>query len=367
MAGIYVHIPFCHSKCAYCDFYSVATTARMEEFVSHLIAEYTVRRNENGAEQVETLYFGGGTPSILPQAQFSKLAEPFAGLTSLKEFTIEVNPEDVSLDKVKFWHDHGVNRISIGVQSLVDTELKAVRRRHSASEALRAIETIRSGGIDNVSADLIYGLPDQTLDSWRYSLETLLGQGITHLSAYTLSYEPGTLLWKQLLRGQVRQCDEEVLYDMYSHLCAETSARGFEHYEISNFGLPGRHSFHNSSYWSGVPYLGLGPGAHSLDSHGVRRYNSSDLRAYLSVEPGAAAIIDEETDLDRANDTIITALRTARGLAPEQLPEPYRSQFLQTAAPHLRTGHLTFREGHYTIPEPLLLTSDTILRNLLLE
>lgn len=367
MAGIYVHIPFCHAKCSYCDFYSIASTQRMEAFISHLIGEYETRRNDTGPEAVETLYFGGGTPSILPPSAFSKIISAFEGLDCISEFTIEVNPEDVSAEKVDYWRSNGVNRISIGVQSLVDSELKAVRRRHTAYEALKAIDTIRSGGIHNVSADLIYGLPGQTLESWRYSLEKMLSQGISHLSAYTLSFEPGTLLWKQLSRGEVKQCDEEVLREMYGVLCSEASAHGFEHYEISNFGLPGHHSRHNSSYWDGTPYLGLGPGAHSLDYTGVRRFNPSNLSQYLSASPGKACVLDEENETDRTNDIIITALRTAKGLDLERLPEHYRHRFIQAVQQFVKSGKIIHCNGNLVIPEKFWLISDSILRELILD
>ncbi|MDE6121249.1 MAG: coproporphyrinogen III oxidase family protein, partial [Muribaculaceae bacterium] len=191
MAGIYVHVPFCHAKCAYCDFYSLADTRRPGAFVEAVEREFQRRAGELGDSPVRTIYFGGGTPSILPGELFARLAS-FFPVAEAEEFTIEVNPEDVSPAAVGMWRNAGVNRVSIGIQSLVDTELRAVRRRHSAREAVRAIAMLRQGGISNISGDLIYGLPGQTPLSFKFSLDRLLETGISHLSAYNLGIEPGT-------------------------------------------------------------------------------------------------------------------------------------------------------------------------------
>ena len=252
MAGIYVHVPFCRAKCAYCDFYSVARPEMAEAYVDAVIREFRLRRGELGDGAVRTLYFGGGTPSLLSPDQFALLSSYF-DKDGIEEFTIEVNPDDVTPEKIDAWLQSGVNRISIGVQSLDDDELRSVGRRHNARQALDAIALIRSKGIDNISGDLIYGLPGQTLDSFRRSLEGLINAGITHLSAYSLSYEEGTLLWRRLQEGKVTPADEELTLAMYAALCEQARLARFEHYEISNFALPGYRSRHNSSYWRNVP------------------------------------------------------------------------------------------------------------------
>ncbi|MBD5215460.1 MAG: radical SAM family heme chaperone HemW [Bacteroidales bacterium] len=363
MSGIYVHVPFCHAKCAYCDFYSLADTRRRSAFVDRVGQEYAARVDELGSSPVRTIYFGGGTPSILPADDFELLAA-FFPKDEVEEFTIEVNPEDVTAEAVAAWRSAGVNRVSMGVQSLVDGELAVVRRRHSAADALQAIDTIRAGGIANLSVDLIYGLPGQTPETFQYSLDTLLTKGVEHLSAYNLSFEEGTLLTRMLREGRVAEASEDMIVEMYARLCTATRWAGLEHYEISNFGLPGFHSRHNSAYWDGTPYLGLGPGAHSLDCRGVRRFNSPDLRGYLA---GASAIIDEEDETDVWNDRIITALRTARGLDLDSLPRQYAESVRAAARPFIATGDLVEKSGHLTIPEDKWLISNYLMTELLVS
>lgn len=360
MAGLYVHIPFCHSKCAYCDFYSVANPSRMEEVVRRILEEFSERRGE--IDSITTLYFGGGTPSILPPHLFRALAAELRE-ESVCEFTIEVNPEDVTPEAVAVWTSAGVNRVSMGVQSFNAGELKAVRRRHSPDDAVNAFETLRKGGIQNMSLDLIYGLPGQDFNSWQSSLGKLLEMRPEHFSAYCLSYEPGTLLFRQLERGEVSQADEELIEQMYAHLCSTAREAGYEHYEISNFALPGKHSRHNSSYWDGTPYLGLGPGAHSCDSHGVRRINPADIRTYLNSKP--AFIIEEENRDERINDEIITGLRTSRGLDLQKIDTDYRDEILANATTHLRCGNLVHDGSRLYIPEPRWLIADAIMRDVI--
>ena len=358
MAGIYVHVPFCHAKCAYCDFYSIADSRRSDEYVEAVIQEYRSRRWELGGQPVATLYFGGGTPSVLDPKQFSRLAWELL-TPQVEEFTIEVNPEDVVAEKIEAWVNSGVNRVSMGVQSLVDSELKAVNRRHSARQALEAISRLKSFGISNISCDLIYGLPGQTEQTWVYSLDTLLEQGITHLSAYNLSFEEGTLLTLRLRKGLIEEASEELVEAMYTTLCRRASDAGFEHYEISNFAKAAFRSRHNSAYWNETPYLGLGPGAHSLDARGIRRYVPSNLKAYLS-DPGNAAVIDEETETDRINDRIFTALRTDSGLPVEQIPQQSRA----VVQKFVNQGLMVVKNGRVIIPEEHFLISDAIIREI---
>lgn len=310
MAGLYIHIPFCRHKCAYCDFYSGPLRGfRATEYADALMEEL---RERSRYDRFETVYIGGGTPSTMdPQ-----LLAPFLQLGT-GERTIEVNPEDVTPETAYKWLEAGANRVSMGVQSLIDGELEAVGRRHSASQAIEAYRTLRREGFENISLDLIYGLPQQTPHSWRQSLMQLLDLLPEHLSAYSLSYEAGTLLHTRLLTGKIHETAEEDVVEMYETLCEETRRAGMEHYEISNFAMPGFHSRHNSSYWNSTPYLGLGPGAHSFDGN-VRGFNPPHLGEYMK-NPAAAFRIEEETDTERHNDMIMTALRTARGLNPEVL------------------------------------------------
>lgn len=314
MAGLYVHIPFCRSKCAYCDFYSgPLRTFRPAEYASALLTEHRARATTG---DYATVYVGGGTPSAVD----ASLLAPFTAMSADgAEVTIEVNPEDVNERNVRMWRSAGFNRVSMGVQSLCDRELQAVGRRHSAQEAVEGYMRLRDGGFDNVSLDLIYGLPMQGLGSWQDSLGEVLEMSPEHLSAYCLQYEPGTLLHTRLVKGRIEETPEETIVEMYRHLCAETAAQGFEHYEISNFAKPGMHSRHNSAYWVMEPYLGLGPGAHSYID-GIRSYNPSDLPKYME-NPQGACVIEEEDETERHNDRVMVELRTARGLNPDILSE----------------------------------------------
>ena len=350
MAGLYIHIPYCHSKCAYCDFYSGPfSNPTPEEYFAALRNEYATRRlAETGNEPFATIYVGGGTPScVAPQ-----LLEPLLRHSrDDAEVTVEANPDDVTDDWVREIRGLGVNRVSMGVQSLVDKELQAVGRRHSADEALRAIDTLRHGGIENISCDLIYGLPEQDIESWQYSLNRLLAEGLPHLSAYLLSYEPGTRLYAALQAGKIVEASDDTVQQMYDLLCSQAAACGMEHYEISNFAMPGQQSRHNSAYWNFTPYLGLGPGAHSFDGK-TRRNNPSNIKRYVA-KAGNVAEAEYLSDEERHNDIVITALRTSQGISPDDLsPDELKAA--------KRTLQLT-SDGRYRIAEQQWLLSNMMM------
>ncbi len=367
---LYIHVPFCHSKCAYCDFYSTPRPELMERFVDAVTAEAAERCPEGFAPS--TIYIGGGTPSMMPPALLGRMMEgmprPAAGL---REFTVEANPEDVTPAWTEGLLTHTrADRVSMGVQSLDDTELSAIGRRHTARQAREAYGTLREGGVSNISLDLIYGLPGQTLDSWRRSLEGVLALRPDHLSAYLLSYEPRTRLGVMLAKGLVEEASEETASQMYAILCETAREAGYEHYEISNFALPGRRAVHNSGYWDGTPYIGLGPGAHSFYG-GVRGSVTPNLSRYLAAGGRGMFEPERENDDERFNDIIITSLRTARGLDPAritaELDAGYMGRFVDAAWPLLSRGLLTRdAEGRYAIPESSWLVSDSIFLALII-
>ncbi|WP_303323166.1 radical SAM family heme chaperone HemW [uncultured Duncaniella sp.] len=265
---LYIHVPFCHSKCAYCDFYSTHRKEWMEAYTDALINEWRVR-SETFDEGIDTLYFGGGTPSSLPTALLKRIIDAL-GLDTrlLREATIEANPEDVSPEWVRFIvNETPLRRVSMGIQSFDDSELHTVGRRHTAARAIEATEILRAEGIANISCDLIYGLPGQDMKSWKRSLSTLTGLRPEHISAYLLSYEPGTRLFAMLDKGKIEETPDEVVEAMYAHLCEVTAKEGYRHYEISNFALPGKEAIHNSSYWDGSPYIGLGRPIHAISKN----------------------------------------------------------------------------------------------------
>ena len=363
MAALYIHIPFCHSKCAYCDFYSTPNTDSIGDVIDAIGREFAVRLPEMQGSNFITAYIGGGTPSILSPQSLTKLLEPIMPyLAHVQEFTIEANPEDVTPQKVALWRDCGVNRVSIGVQSLCDAELRGVGRRHSAARAIEAIDTIARGGISNISADVIFGLPGQSLDSLALTLRTLLELPVTHLSAYCLMYEPGTRLYAMRQRGVITDTDDIVIEQMYRLVCSITEEAGFQHYEISNYARPDCHSRHNSAYWTGIPYLGLGPAAHSFDGS-TRRYNPSSIKQYLAADN--PAIVDPETPAERLNDVIMTRLRTAPGLPLDIIDHDFFNVVFEAAGEHIRRGNLILSaDDRLYIPKDRWLIADSIIRDL---
>lgn len=264
--GVYIHIPFCKSRCVYCDFYSTTQSEQSKDlFIEALANEVKARAHFFDNNTIDTLYLGGGTPSTLGAESLSDIFNIVKDNFVLKpeaEVTIEVNPDDVTPTFADHLTKTGVNRVSMGVQTFNDDHLSFLHRRHSANQAISAIKTLRNAGIANISIDLIYGLPGQTLEQWQKDLDTAFSQNISHLSAYALIYEEGTALYNMREKGLVAEADEELSLEMFSALMNKAREAGFLHYEISNFSLPDLHSRHNSGYWNGMHYLGLGPGAH---------------------------------------------------------------------------------------------------------
>lgn len=360
---VYIHVPFCHAKCAYCDFYSTPRRELMESYVDAVGREWA---HLNVTAPPDTLYLGGGTPSSLPLPLLDRLIAHIPVTAPLREFTIEANPEDVTPG----WVSHivgntAIDRVSMGIQTFDDDTLRFIGRRHTGAQAVEAIRMMRDGGVTNMSCDLIYGLPGQTLDAWRADLDRLIALRPEHISAYLLSYEPRTRLGVMLSKGKVTEASDELAEEMYTYLCDATRAAGYEHYEISNFALPGRRAVHNSSYWDGSEYIGLGPGAHSM-AGGRRWYNPSDLTAYIAHGGCDVRVFDDEDDKNLFNDLLITSLRTSAGLDPARVPPQFADGFHRTASRLIAGGQLAASpDGRLYIPEHRWLTSDAILVELI--
>lgn len=361
---LYVHVPFCHAKCAYCDFYSTPNARWMEGYVDAAINEWNSRQAK-AADGVDTVYLGGGTPSSLPNDLLKRLLDALP-TDNLIEFTIEANPEDVTDDWVRFIREEtAIDRVSMGIQSFSDEELRAVSRRHSVDDAILAYNHLRDGGIENISCDLIYGLPGQTRETWRESVSTLLSLHPEHISAYMLSYEEGTRLYAKLIAGKITEVDDDTAFGMYTDLCDMLRAAGYRHYEISNFALPGREAKHNSSYWDGSQYIGIGPGAFSWD--GVyRSYNPSDIKKYIEFHGLNFSEIEPETTDNRFNDAVMTALRTAKGLDLTKLRVDFGDEIVDELEselpPLIESGDLSLSRNHIlTIPEHKWFISNSIL------
>ena len=368
MAGLYIHIPYCHAKCSYCDFFSTPRADTIDQYIEALLVELALRRNEI-ADEFTTIYIGGGTPSILNEIQLARLVEGIGktvDIASLDEFTIEANPEDVTPRWCEIIKRLGINRVSMGIQSFDDEQLLTINRRHSSQDAVDAIETLRSSGIDEISCDLIYGLPGQTLDSWKRSLSRLLDYDLPHFSSYLLSYEPGTRLFQQLKHGKVEEASEELAQEMYYYLIADAASHGYEHYEISNFSKPGHNAVHNSNYWRDLPYLGLGVSAHSFDGK-ERRFNANKIKDYIDClsQRMLYCEVEEETADERHNDYIIVALRTAQGIDLKRYKADWGTdrynQLLSLAQQFIDRQQMTLNGDYLAIAEEYMLISDRIM------
>lgn len=348
MAGLYIHVPLCVSRCIYCDFYSNTDRSVAHRLVDGLCAEMRMRRSYLKGETVRTVYLGGGTPSVLPVNELARLFDAAAQLFDLKleEVTVECNPDDVTPEYAAALAALPVNRVSMGVQSFNDDDLKTINRRHSAQQALNAVQNLRNAGITNISIDLIYGLPNQTVEGWQHNLDVAISLGVPHLSAYSLTYEEGTVLYRMMEEGRVKPVPEELSLQFYQMLCSALKNAGFEHYEISNFSLPGMAAKHNSSYWNGTPYLGIGPSAHSFDGES-RQWNVADTKSYLAaIEKGE---LDCEVEClspsEAFNDRVLTSLRTARGLDLVRLKADFPQFYdlcMRAVEVSVKAGHLQF-------------------------
>ena len=312
MAGLYVHIPFCKKRCLYCDFFSTTQLARRKEYVEALLKEIAMRRNE-ASEPIQTVYIGGGTPSTLDAADIEKIVRA-VGLQEAEEVTMEMNPGDATREYLQALRQTGINRLSIGIQSFQDELLQLIGRRHNAQQAIEAVRMAQEVGFDNISVDLMYALPTQTMAQWEADIETALSLDVQHISSYGLMYEEGTALTKMVENGELEAIDEDTENAMYDRLCERLKQAGFVHYEVSNFALPGREAKHNSNYWNGTPYIGVGAGAHSYIGK-VRSWNPDDLEAYIQGMNDGSLKRESETlsDEDLYNEQIMLGLRTSKG------------------------------------------------------
>lgn len=373
MAGLYIHVPFCVKRCLYCDFYSNTEMKYKDSFVSAISREMELRREYLGNESLETIYFGGGTPSQLQAEDFDKIFNAIHRLfdtTNCTEITLEANPDDITPEYMSALRALPFNRISMGVQSFNPEDLRFLNRRHDREQAIRAVNLCKEKGITNISIDLIYGLPGQTRQAWEANLDEAIRLDIPHLSAYHLIYEEGTALYKLLEAGKVSPVEEDISVTLFSTLIDKLTAAGYLHYEISNFARPGHLSLHNSSYWTGKKYLGLGPSAHSYNGT-EREWNKSSLSLYLKgITTGIPDIETETLNLHtRYNDYIITGLRTMWGVNLNDIQTIFGKELydycLSQAASPIKQGTL-IQSGHtLTLSKTGIFISDSIMSDLL--
>lgn len=372
MAGIYIHIPYCKTRCTYCDFYTLTNESQIDAFVDALCTEAGIRQEELN-EPVQTIYFGGGTPSRLHKAHFVQIFDTLFShyvIDPDAEITVEANPDDLSDDYIRMLAQLPVNRLSIGIQSFDDGELKFLSRRHSAQQAIDAVKKCQLQGFHNISIDLMYGLPGQTLEIWEQNLYQALALNIQHVSAYHLIYEEKTRMHSLLKAGKIKPVDEEISTAMFGLLIDRLTTDGFIHYEISAFSKEGYFSRHNSAYWQNKKYLGLGPAAHSYDGDNRSR-NVASLNRYIkSMESGAPERETEHLNLyEKYNEFILTGLRTMWGIDLAQLKERFGETLFQfcmrNAQKYLDSGLLTTEDQTMRLTRQGIFISDGIMSDLM--
>ena len=363
MAGIYVHIPFCKSRCIYCGFYSTTRSALRQQYVDALCRELAMRK---GDALVETIYLGGGTPSQLSIGQLQQVLDAiyiYNKVSAEAEVTIECNPDDVTEAFAEGIRELPVNRVSMGAQTFNDERLRFLKRRHTSAQVGAAVDRLRKAGIGNLSIDLMYGFPEETLEDWENDIRQACSLEVEHISSYCLMIEEGT----PLARLGTEPCDEETERTMYDTLIDRLGAAGYEHYEISNFAKPDYRSHHNSSYWTGIPYIGIGAAAHSFDGNS-RSWNVSDIERYIDgMQQGQRLFEEELLDEDtRYNDTVTVALRTREGLDLTQLSESHRRYCEENAKRFLDDGLLRIDGNRLNLTRRGLFVSDMIMSELMM-
>jgi oxygen-independent coproporphyrinogen-3 oxidase len=374
MAGIYIHIPFCSQRCSYCNFFSVVSINLLNEVIDAIIKEFSIRKDYLKNEPVQTIYFGGGTPSLLTIQQIEKLLNTIYKNFPVEknaEITFEANPDDLTEKYLSDLKKTGINRLSIGIQSFDDNKLKILNRRHNAFQAVEAVRVAQRSGFNNISIDLIYGLPFQSLIEWENDLDKAFSLPIQHLSAYALTFEEKTLLLKQKEKKLIEPADEELMIKMYELLLNKSNQNGFDAYEISNFSLPEFYSRHNSSYWTQTPYLGIGPSAHSFNGFS-RQWNVASIHKYIEGIMKNNSFFEQEilSLQDRYNEYVLLGLRTKNGINIDELEQNFGIELKNFCLENIKTfidNEKVYKYGSFLrLTTAGKLISDTIIAQLMM-
>ena len=369
MAGIYLHIPFCRKRCHYCDFFKTTDLSQKVRLLEGLRKELETRASELASEEINTIYLGGGTPSVLLIDELKDLLHTIHQnyrVSPEAEITMETNPDDLSQAILSALRGVGFNRLSMGVQSFSEADLKLMNRRHGVMQAIQSVKWAKKAGFSNISIDLIYGLPNQTLEEWERNVRIAVELDVQHISAYNLTYHEGTVFYDRLKKGILKELPDELSLQQFELLIKILNEAGFEHYEISNFCKPGLYSQHNSSYWKSKKYLGIGPSAHSFDLQ-TRRWNVSSVSGYLDGVENNKSYSETEilTEQDRYNDYIITGLRTIWGISEKliktEFTYPYLVHFQKIRDKYLHSGHVFEASGKICLSPEGLFISDQIM------
>ncbi|MFZ4725863.1 MAG: radical SAM family heme chaperone HemW [Paludibacter sp.] len=372
MAGIYIHIPFCKKRCTYCDFYTEVAPKLIPKLVDSIVKELHFRKDYLQNATIQTIYFGGGTPSILDTKQFELIFEAIYNLFNIDsnaEISFEANPDDLTPLFFQTISNLPFNRISIGIQSFDDEDLKLMNRRHSGKEAIEAVKNAQKSGFKNISIDLIYGLPFQDINKWENQLKIAFKLDIQHISSYGLTYEEGTVLWKQRENGELKTVDDDTMNKMYQMLLNKMKQNGFEAYEISNFAKPGYRSKHNTSYWQQKPYIGVGPSAHSYNIKS-RQWNISSIHKYISLINSNLPFFEKEelSIYDKYNDYIMVSLRTTEGLDVNYLEELFGTELkeycLKNIKSFIENNKMEIKDGKIRLTQKGIMISNLIIMEL---
>ncbi|WP_084466356.1 radical SAM family heme chaperone HemW [Kaistella palustris] len=370
---IYLHIPFCKQKCSYCNFHFSTSLLYREEMISALKKEIFLRKDELQSDRLKSLYFGGGTPSLLSADELQSLIDEVLKYFSFDEnieITLEANPDDLDNNFVKALSKTPVNRLSIGTQSFFEDDLKLMNRAHSAPEAESSIKRSQDFGFENISIDLIYGSPTSNMDIWKKNLEKTLELQVPHVSSYALTIEPKTALNTWITQGKIKAPDEIVQHEEFFYMTALLKENGFDHYEISNFGKPGLHSKHNAAYWKYNEYLGLGPSAHSYNGREQRSWNIANNRKYIDLLSQNKLAKESEilSEKDQFNEMLMIGLRTVWGVDLSVLKDKFTAKILdhfEKAIKHkLEEDILRIENNHLKIPEKHWFLADGIASDL---
>lgn len=374
MSGIYIHIPFCRQKCYYCDFYKTVNTTLTAPFIQALKSEIQQRKTYLNGQIIKTIYFGGGTPSVLKENELADiltfLHREFQ-ISNDVEITFEANPDDLTSVYLQSIYNLGINRLSIGIQSFNDFLLQKMNRRHSSKQAVDCVENAVKTGITNISVDLIYGLPELTQTEWKASLNQVFQLPVHHLSAYHLTYNEGTAFYTWLKKGTLKELKESESIMQFELLIAEAEKHGFEQYEISNFAKDKLYSKHNSSYWLGKDYLGFGPSAHSFNSK-KRRWNISNVESYIKSIKNNKSYFEEEilSEKEKYNEYILTRIRTIWGVSIDFIQSKFGDEkannFLKNIQKYKTSNLVIEKNKQFTLTKKGLFISDEIMTDLMI-
>jgi putative oxygen-independent coproporphyrinogen III oxidase len=370
--SLYIHIPFCKSRCIYCDFFSSTLLHLREQLTAAICGEIILRRNYLCDNKINTIYFGGGTPSLLQHDDFEKIFETINKnflIQNNAEITLEANPDDLNSEFFEMIKNFPVNRLSIGIQSFNNDFLKILNRRHTAQQAVDAVKNAQNNGFQNISIDLIYGLPNQSFDLWKNDLKTAFSLGVQHISAYGLTIEKSTKLWQMRENNEIKPVSDDLMLKMYEYTENEANKHDFEHYEISNYALPGFRSKHNSAYWKMQKYLGAGPSAHSFDGIS-RQWNTASVEDYIDAIKTGKTFFEKETltTTDKFNDYIMVSLRTAEGADLEYIKQNFDAGFynylIKNAEKYISEKHIEIKNNKLRLTRKGVNISNLIISEL---